>query len=172
MKTIHINCSFTPGFDDSFDIITPFDIPVFDHMDLSNLYELYEWLKYWEVTTPYAAACYYVLTGKNSLTGKIEASYKKYQFLESTYMTGFDGEIHRGFATIKILKMVSGEIENMLKEFPDAKIVVIPRDGVYPQSNTCLAPNKIHDIPLILSRMSEDDYDEHNNESNQISSLI
>lgn len=135
MKKIHINCSFTPGFDDSFDIVSPVDIPII----LSEV-NLWEWMKYWEANGPYAFACFYNINDEGN------AEYKMYQMLTSTFMRDGDGPIRRGFAVTKTFKFVSDAIRDALQKGTlSRKFIVIPRDGVYPQSNTLISPNKLHD---------------------------
>lgn len=135
MKKIHVDCSFTPGFDDSFDIVSPVDIPII----LSEV-NLWEWMKYWEANGPYAFACFY------NINDECNAEYKMYQMLVSTPMKGDDGEIHRGFATTKTFKLVSDAIREALQKGTlSRRFIVIPRGGIYPQSDTLISPNKLHD---------------------------
>lgn len=140
MKKIHIDCSFTPGFDDSFDIESPIDIPIID-----SLKTLWDWMQHWKADGPFAVACFYNVKPD----GNVE--YKAYQVLSSTYVGYNDEEPVRSFASPRTIKMVNDAItqQRQIGNLGD-KVIVIPRSGIYPKSNTLISSERVVYVPFSI----------------------
>lgn len=138
MKKIHIDFSFTPGFDDSFDIESPVDIPIIDSLET-----LWDWMKYWVVFGPFGVICFYNVKPDGN------GEYKSYQILSSTYVAYDGGEPVRSFLTPETIKQINDSIIKQRQEGKlSDKIIIIPRGGIYPKSDTCISAKKLIDVPF------------------------